>query len=174
MLGEWQKLDEVGRVAWLERARARMLKSAEAGHHAPSRVEVTIDGNDFDDLTGFFCAIGEAVNGPGGYFGATLQGFDDCLFGGFGLEAPCTITWLHSKRSRATLGPRALARQCAESIAAIDTDPDAQAFAAGRAALVEMLALAERGERTLFDEIVTLIESVPDRQRGRSIALHLA
>ena len=25
--------------------------------------------------------FGEAVNGPGGYFGSDFHGFDDCLFG---------------------------------------------------------------------------------------------
>lgn len=41
----------------------------------------------------FYCAMGEAVNGPGGYFGATLDGLHDCLRGGSGITAPFDLVW---------------------------------------------------------------------------------
>ena len=43
-----------------------------------------LPGRVIGDLTAFLCAMGEAVNGPGGYFGQHLMGFEDCCYGGFG------------------------------------------------------------------------------------------
>lgn len=37
-----------------------------------------------------------------------LQSFDDCLFGGFGLEAPCEIIWINSDFSRDYLNDKML------------------------------------------------------------------
>lgn len=174
VLGEWRKLDEAGRKAWLARACDRAFDSGQARVRT-SRSEVTIDGNDFDDLTGFFCAMGEAVNGPGGYFGRNLFGFDDCMFGGFGLEPPFTITWLDSARSRVMLDSAALARDCRDGIAWIDQEPEDSFNTDLRGYLAQLLALAERGERTLFDDIVETIESVPSRSNrpGWTVALWL-
>ncbi|UGT65268.1 barstar family protein [Nocardia asteroides] len=53
-----------------------------------------MDGRFITDRNGFFCAIGEAVNGPGGYFGSDLDGLADCLRGGFGAAPPFALTWL--------------------------------------------------------------------------------
>ncbi|MGR7001821.1 barstar family protein [Yinghuangia aomiensis] len=36
-------------------------------------------------------ALGETVNGPGGYFGGNLDALDDCLGGTFGYTAPGTL-----------------------------------------------------------------------------------
>lgn len=162
VLGEWRKLDAAGREAWLDRVCQRAFDANEACVRT-SRSAVTIDGNDFDDLTGFFCTVGEAVNGPGGYFGRNLLGFDDCMFGGFGLEQPFTITWLNSARSRVMLDSAALAHDFGKWIAWVDQEPVDSFNTDLRAYLARTLALAERGERTLFDEIVETIESVPSR-----------
>ncbi|MFC8527213.1 barstar family protein [Nocardia sp. NPDC057227] len=53
-----------------------------------------LDGRFVTDRSGFFCAIGEAVNGPGGYFGSDLDGLADCLRGGFGATPRFALTWL--------------------------------------------------------------------------------
>ncbi|WP_052414284.1 barstar family protein [Streptomyces decoyicus] len=37
--------------------------------------------------------MGEALAGPGGYFGWGWDAFRDCLCGGFGLTAPFTLVW---------------------------------------------------------------------------------
>lgn len=47
-------------------------------------VEYVIDGAAVTSLQDLYRAFGEAVNGPGGYFGGTLDGLFDCLLGGFG------------------------------------------------------------------------------------------
>ncbi|MFD9242801.1 barstar family protein [Streptomyces sp. NPDC059556] len=36
---------------------------------------------------------GEAVNGPGGYFGWNLDALDDCFFGGWGAAPAFTLFW---------------------------------------------------------------------------------
>jgi hypothetical protein len=52
-----------------------------------------LDGRFVSDVEGFYCAIGEAVNGPGGYFGGNLAGLDDCLRGGWGAAPPFRLVW---------------------------------------------------------------------------------
>ncbi|RPE32737.1 barstar family protein [Kitasatospora cineracea] len=55
--------------------------------------EYHLDGREVEDVTGLHCAIGEAVNGPGGYYGREWNGLRDCLGGGFGLVPPFTLVW---------------------------------------------------------------------------------
>lgn len=43
-----------------------------------------LDGRRIHSLEDFWPVMGEAVNGPGGYFGRNLDTFNDCLRGGFG------------------------------------------------------------------------------------------
>ncbi|MEV7212797.1 barstar family protein [Kitasatospora cineracea] len=55
--------------------------------------EYHLDGGQVEDATGLHCAIGEAVNGPGGYYGREWNGLHDCLGGGFGVVPPFTLVW---------------------------------------------------------------------------------
>jgi hypothetical protein len=50
-----------------------------------------------------YCAIGEAVNGPGGYFGWNLDAVNDCFRGRWGAAPGCTIYWDHSRIARESL-----------------------------------------------------------------------
>ncbi|WP_406378341.1 hypothetical protein [Streptomyces sp. NBC_00197] len=56
------------------------------------------------DHPGFHCALGEAVNGPGGYFGRSLDTLGACLRGGWGAERPFTLVWHASAVARSCLG----------------------------------------------------------------------
>lgn len=49
-----------------------------------SRVVYVIDGRNIRSINEFCVAAGEAVGGPGHYFGGNLDGLNDCLSGGFG------------------------------------------------------------------------------------------
>ncbi|ROQ66073.1 barstar (barnase inhibitor) [Streptomyces sp. 840.1] len=60
------------------------------------------------DEPGLYLALGEAVNGPGGYFGGCLAALDDCLRGDFGHTAPATLLWRDAATAREHLS-RALA-----------------------------------------------------------------
>ncbi len=169
-VGTWRVLDEAGKQEWLRARNKNYFGGKGTRTHREGRVGdvFTIDGRDVADLPAFFCAIGEAINGPGGYFGSGMTQFDDCLFGKFGLEAPCRIVWKNSKVSMGVLDAQTLARHCEEGIEWIDAQEDAHDFAEGRAWFVETLALATNGQRTMFDEIVSTIRSIPSRHLAKS------
>ncbi|MEU4351800.1 barstar family protein [Streptomyces sp. NPDC023838] len=44
--------------------------------------------------------MGEALLGPGRYFGREWNAFKDCLGGGFGVVPPFTLVWHDSEVSR--------------------------------------------------------------------------
>lgn len=64
-----------------------------------------LDGRHVTDEEGFYCAIGEAVNGPGGYFGWNLGALHDCLQGGWGAAPGFRLIWHESAVARAALKP---------------------------------------------------------------------
>ncbi|MFG2137617.1 barstar family protein [Streptomyces sp. NPDC048650] len=73
-------------------------------HHAcrnlpdsPAGSTFTLDGRYIVDEDSFYCALGEAVNGPGGYFGWNLDALDDCLRGRWGAASPFALDWQHSE-----------------------------------------------------------------------------
>ncbi len=54
-------------------------------------------------MPGLYLALGEAVNGPGGYFGGCPDALVDCLRGTFGHTAPATLLWRDAMTARAHL-----------------------------------------------------------------------
>nr|WP_274709544.1 barstar family protein [Streptomyces tubbatahanensis] len=102
----WARLDEEGRTAWLDAARLRA-----AWHYplpATDADEFIVEGAHVTDAAALYCALGEAMNGPGGYYGANLDALKDCLRGNFGPVAPFTLTW-HNSSSAETVVPEAMA-----------------------------------------------------------------
>lgn len=97
-LGAWADLDTRLREAWLdlvqERACHRALDGRPAGH------AYVLDGRHITDAPSLYLALGEAVNGPGGYFGGCLAAVDDCLDGTFGYTGPATLLWQHAATAR--------------------------------------------------------------------------
>ncbi|MEV4008022.1 barstar family protein [Actinomadura sp. NPDC049753] len=59
-----------------------------------------VDGRHITDEPGLYLALGEAVNGPGGYFGGCLDALADCLSGDFGYTAPATLLWHDASTAR--------------------------------------------------------------------------
>jgi hypothetical protein len=59
-----------------------------------------LDGRFVTDIEGFYCAIGEAINGPAGYFGWNLDDLDDRLGGKFGARTPFRLLWHDSSVAR--------------------------------------------------------------------------
>jgi hypothetical protein len=98
----WAPRDGDGRAGWLEVVRLSWLR----GHHAdrPAGMTVVVDGRFATDAPGLYLAIGEAVNGPGGYFGASPDALADCLCGGFGATVPFTVEWTAADVARETVG----------------------------------------------------------------------
>src|SRR3954452_12791660 len=82
-----------------------------ASHDTP-QVEYVIPGERVTSLESFYDLVGEAVNGPGGYFGGNLDAFEDCLRGGFGTpDEGYAIRWQHSEVSKQALGYPETVRQ---------------------------------------------------------------
>ncbi|SHF92587.1 barstar family protein [Streptoalloteichus hindustanus] len=99
--GMWWSLGPAGRHAWL---------SVALHHHSyrnlpddPRGTVYELDGSHIVDEDSFYCALGEAVNGPGGYFGWNLDALDDCLRGRWGATKPFTLHWNHSDIARTHL-----------------------------------------------------------------------
>ncbi len=93
---KWAGLPSDRRKAWLKtvfKAWAVPDEDRDGGHYE-------IDGARISDITDFYCAIGEAINGPGCYFGWNLDALTDCLRGRFGVAPPFTLTWHASAESR--------------------------------------------------------------------------
>ncbi|WUH98530.1 barstar family protein [Spirillospora sp. NBC_00431] len=66
----------------------------------PAGIMFDLDGRFVTDIEGFYCAIGEAINGPGGYFGWNLGALHDCLCGEFGARTPFRLVWHDSAAAR--------------------------------------------------------------------------
>ncbi|WP_431040477.1 barstar family protein [Streptomyces sp. P1-3] len=96
--GAWAGLDTRQRGAWLDLVRERACRCARQDRPAGHAYE--IDGRHITDVPGLYLALGEAVNGPGGYFGGCLAALDDCLRGTFGYTAPAILLWRDAATAR--------------------------------------------------------------------------
>ncbi|MEU6922641.1 barstar family protein [Streptomyces sp. NPDC046631] len=115
-------------------------------------VTYVIDGSRVTGLERFWEVIGEAVNGPGGYFGRNLDALADCLGGGMGTPDDGDFAWEwrdHTVSARA-LDHEETARWLRQSLDRVDPT--------NRAAVRQRLdeALAGRGP-TLFELIVEIL-----------------
>ncbi|MFG1618343.1 barstar family protein [Nonomuraea wenchangensis] len=98
----WARYDRLLRHEWpgvaaCHRPRGLPDKPAGTTYH--------LDGRFVTDIDAFYCAVGEAINGPGGYFGRNLHALHDCLYGGWGAASPFRLIWHHSDVARRHLVP---------------------------------------------------------------------
>ncbi|MFC9824999.1 barstar family protein [Streptomyces erythrochromogenes] len=96
--GTWAGLDTRQRWAWLDHVLRRPRPHADIAR--PPGHAYELDGRHVTDVPGLYLALGEAVNGPGGYLGANLHALADCLGGGFGCSGPATLLWRDSAVAR--------------------------------------------------------------------------
>lgn len=101
--GMWHTLVPEDRHAWLSVALWSRVYRHRGKPDAPAGRTFTLEGRQVVDEDSFCCALGEAVNGPGGYFGWNLSALDDCLRGGWGAAPPFTVDWQHAAEARARL-----------------------------------------------------------------------
>ncbi|MFE7114305.1 barstar family protein [Streptomyces sp. NPDC057654] len=87
----WAGLDTRRRGAWNDLVRERACRRSHRDRPAGHAYE--LDGRYITDEPALYLALGEAVHGPGGYFGGCLAALDDCLRGTFGYTAPATLLW---------------------------------------------------------------------------------
>ncbi|MGW4894772.1 barstar family protein [Kitasatospora sp. NPDC004240] len=99
--GAWAGLDTRHRGAWHDLVRERACRRD--AHDRPAGHAYELDGRHVTDEPGLWLALGEAVNGPGGYFGGDLTALHDCLGGTFGYTRPGTLLWHDSATARAHL-----------------------------------------------------------------------
>jgi hypothetical protein len=100
---EWARHDSLLRRHWLLCAKADHRRIT--GPDRPAGATYHLDGRFVTDLAGFFCALGEAVNGPGGYLGDDLDALDDALRHGHGATTPFRLVWHHASVARGHLVP---------------------------------------------------------------------
>ncbi|WP_326739644.1 barstar family protein [Streptomyces sp. NBC_01022] len=125
-------------------------------------VTYVIDGSEVTGLDRFWDVIGEAVNGPGGYFGRNLDAFADCLRGGMGTpdDDDFVIEWRGHALSARALGHEETARHL--------RGLSGRAHASNLPRLRQELARAEAGlGPTLFDRLLEIIrdETAPGTLR---------
>ncbi|MFJ7196580.1 MULTISPECIES: barstar family protein [unclassified Streptomyces] len=117
-------------------------------------VTYVIDGSRVTGLEQFWKVIGEAVNGPGGYFGRNSDALADCLHGGMGTpdDGDFAFEWREHAASAQALGHEETARQLRRSLD--------RAHPSNRAELRRRLdeALAGRGT-TLFEQLVEILRN---------------
>lgn len=111
----------------------------------------TIPGEKVTSLEAFYVVIGDAVNGPGGYFGSNLDALADCLSGGFGTpEDGYTIRWRNADASKRALSYPETVCQLERRLASCHPS--------NRQRVIEDLERAKRGEGpTVFDWLVEII-----------------
>ena len=96
---------EAGLWAGYHRELRHQWSGAALAHRAgapdkPAGSTYHLDGRHVTDVEGFYCAIGEAVNGPGGYFGWNGAALVDCLRGRWGAESPFRLVWHDAEVAR--------------------------------------------------------------------------
>lgn len=138
-----------------------------------------VEGKNITDLDSLFKEFAKAVNAPNGYFGNGLEQFDDCLFGGYGLIAPCKIIWKDSNFSKQKLDGNMLEKYYEEVINYCEEELIKEIEELKRAGLnpdkyslyyrdrinycLYKVRKARNGQLTMFEEVTQRILSVTKR-----------
>lgn len=96
---QWASLDTRGRAEWLGLTRRHPVGEPDrtgGTHH--------LEGRFVTDEPGFYRALGEALIGPGCWFGRGLDDLKDCLYGRCGVIGPFTLIWHDADVARNALG----------------------------------------------------------------------
>lgn len=92
----WKNLKPAERQGWLELA----LRCQNIDYENLKTI-IEIDGSNIKCYNDFYCTLGEALHGPGGYFGRNLNALVDCIcspeFGGNKLQK---VIWKNPNRCR--------------------------------------------------------------------------
>ncbi|GAA2215554.1 barstar family protein [Nonomuraea monospora] len=99
-VNQWAVYGAEGRREWLSIVGRALGKESRRVDRLPGHV-YHLDGRHITDECSFYLAMGEAINGPGGYFGWNLDALNDCLRGGAG--KPFTLIWSDAHVARRSL-----------------------------------------------------------------------
>ena len=114
---KWYSLSHHDRYRRLQKVRRVWFRSRRHSVHVPGDRRdqtVLLDGTWINDVPSFYLALGEAINGPNGYFGGELHGMWDCLTGGIGVSPPSTVRLSRFDEVRQALDGAACCRFYAE------------------------------------------------------------
>ncbi|MEU6098090.1 barstar family protein [Streptomyces sp. NPDC047079] len=103
--GEWRRYPAGAQESWLHVVQTAWFSSGRrATRYGPTETAV-IEGADIGTKASLYCAVGEAVNGPGGYFGSNLDALHDCLRTmRRDSDRPLRVLWRRFPVSREALG----------------------------------------------------------------------
>lgn len=91
--GEWLQWPLSYHDSWLHVVQnSWFATNHRTGRYGASEVAY-LDGSHISSKAGFYCELGEAVNGPGGYFGSNLDALADCIASSSGEGPPRKIVW---------------------------------------------------------------------------------
>ncbi|MFE4592146.1 barstar family protein [Streptomyces laurentii] len=101
--GDWLQWPASHHSAWLHVVQNAWFTSNRRAVRYGVDDIVYLDGARISTKPGFFCAIGEAVNGPGGYFGSNLDALADCISSSLSEGPPLKIVWRNFRASQESL-----------------------------------------------------------------------
>jgi RNAse (barnase) inhibitor barstar len=103
--GDWARQPPEWHGSWLHVAQTAWFTSGKRATRYETWDTVFLDGTQITTRDAFFCALGEAVNGAGGYFGSSHGGLIDCLRTAQREHAhPFRLVWRDFPSSRHALG----------------------------------------------------------------------
>ncbi|MEU2746168.1 barstar family protein [Streptomyces collinus] len=103
--GDWARQPPEWLGSWLHVAQTAWFTSGKRASRYEAQQTVFLDGARITTRDAFFCAVGEAVNGAGGYFGSSHGGLIDCLRTAQREHAPpFRLVWRELPFSRNALG----------------------------------------------------------------------
>ncbi|MFI9752053.1 barstar family protein [Streptomyces collinus] len=103
--GDWARQPPEWCGSWLHVAQTAWFTSGKRATRYDTRETVFLNGTQITTRDAFFCALGEAVNGAGGYFGSSHGGLIDCLRTALREHAPpFRLVWRNFATSRGALG----------------------------------------------------------------------
>jgi len=119
---------------------------------------IVINGGHFSSLEGFYDEVSRVLMNDAGWKVGTLDGFDDILYGGFGVfenGEEIEIIWTESEKSKENLGFQTTAEWYENKI------KQGKPF---NAELIQekLDALLKGNGQTLFDILTEIIQSHPD------------
>ncbi|MET7717084.1 barstar family protein [Streptomyces sp. NPDC005407] len=101
--GEWLQWPVNYQDAWLHVVQNSWFASNRRAARYGVDDVAYLDGVQISTKSGFYCALGEAVNGPGGYFGSNLDALADCISSSCGEGAPVKMVWRNFQASQNSL-----------------------------------------------------------------------
>ncbi|WP_431984071.1 barstar family protein [Streptomyces qinglanensis] len=99
--GSWKELPPDAHASWLHVAQTAWFRSGRLAKRYGAEQFCEIAGADLFNISSFYCELGEAVNGPGGYFGSNPSALEDCLINSDARRTPpFVLRWRDFEKSR--------------------------------------------------------------------------